>query len=221
MPELTAGIKLNVFVPSESETGGRVKLTSSLEGFGEGNRFIITAPMKGMARYPINPKQELLLQCHLASAIIEFSAVALQRIEKGSLAYLLLEQIGGFKRTQRRQDFRLDCMKDGKLEYTDPKDGTNKRIKIAVSDISGGGTSVRSPVSFELGTQITIHLPIGDEDDVHTYACEVRRSYRVVDSVEDLKYNVGLQFHFKNAREKEDLIARVFRMERERRKMDI
>ncbi|MCL1807315.1 MAG: flagellar brake protein [Oscillospiraceae bacterium] len=220
MPEITAGIKLNVFVPSESEPGGRVKLASSVEGFGDNKRFLITAPTQGTVRYPLSLQQEVHLECNLANAIIDFTGVVLQRIEKGSLAYILLEQTSEFKRTQRRQDFRLECMKDGKLEYTDPEDGLTKRIRIAVSDVSGGGTSIRGPVAFAIGTQAVIHIAFSDADDVHTYECEVRRCFEVQDSVAAMKYNIGLQFHFKSTREKEDLVARVFKMERDRRRTE-
>jgi c-di-GMP-binding flagellar brake protein YcgR len=217
MADLAAGQKLIIFAPNETESGD-VKLTSSLEGFGENKRLLITAPMKGMTKHPLPVGQVVKLQCHVANAIIDFEARALQRIEKGPLSYLLMEQTSEFRRTQRRQDFRLECMQDGEIEYVDVTDNSLKRAKIVIHDISGGGASVRSPRKFYLGERVTAFLPIGDSSCAITYMSIVRRCFEVGDSVESLKYNVGLQFEFKDVKQKEDLIARIFKMEREKRK---
>ena len=215
MPELTAGLRLTVTVPSESEPGGVRTLTSSLEGFGDNKQLMITAPAQGNEEVFLPVNQKVRLQCLLASAVIDFDAVVLEKIEKGSLSYLLLKRTGAIRRAKRRQN--LACMKDGWLEYSDPEDGTSQRLKIVVSDIGGGGASVRGPAAFPSGASVIIHMPFGEKDDIHSYLCEVKRCFEVEDSVADLKYNVSVQFRFKNIREKEELISRILRMERERR----
>jgi c-di-GMP-binding flagellar brake protein YcgR len=219
MAELTAGVKLNVFVPSGSDQDQMIKLTSSLEGIGD-KRVVITAPTKGDTPYPIHPGQEVKLQCHMANSIVDFDAKVVQKIEKGILSYFLLAQTSDFRRTQRRQDFRLDCTKNGQIEYVDPADNATKRVKVVVTDISGGGTSVRCPIKYYLGEKVAAFLPIGDNDAVLKYMCHVRRCFEVGESIDAMKYNVGLQFEFKDNRQKEDLIARIFKMEREKRRSE-
>ncbi|MDR1669929.1 MAG: flagellar brake protein [Oscillospiraceae bacterium] len=220
MAELTVGMKLDVFVEPEKEGGERVKLLATLEGFTEGTRLLITAPMQGMMIYPLQINQKLDLQCYVKSAIISFEGVVLQRLNKGSLSYVLLNRVGEFKRTQRRQDFRLECLLDGRIVYTDAESGETVKMPVIVSDISGGGTSVVSKTRFNTGDRLTVQLPIGDKMANITYQCEVRRCFEDHDSVLPMKYHVGLRFLFKDEREKDFLISRIFVMERERRKLN-
>lgn len=213
MPELTAGLRMTVSVPSESEPGGVRKLTSHLEGFKDDRRLMITAPALGAEKVSLPAGQKVCLQCLLASAVINFDAVVLEKIEKGSLSYLLLERTGAIRRTERRQD--LASMKDGWLEYIDPVDGASHRVRVVVNEIGGGGATVRGPDALAPGLHATVHLPLGEK--TCSYLCEVKRCLEVEDSVEEMKFSVGIQFHFRNMREKEDLIARVYQVERERR----
>ncbi len=217
MAELTAGMKLDVFVEPKKEGEERIKLVASLEGFADGTRMLITAPMQGMIPYPLETNQNIALQCYVRSAIINFDAAVLRRITKENMSYLLLDRVGEFKRTQRRQDFRLDCLLDGRLEYTE--DGKIKKMPVVVNDISGGGTSILSKVEFPLEEKVVVHLPIGDKLANHTYMCEVRRCFEEKNSVLPMRYHVGLRFLFKDEKEKDHLISRIFVMERERRKM--
>jgi c-di-GMP-binding flagellar brake protein YcgR len=219
MTELTPGSKIAVFVPDDDEPEKRIKYSSTLEGFGDNKRLIIKSPVTATnSRVPIRQGQILGLQCVLSTAIVDFDATVLHRIEKGPLSYLLMEQKTEFKRTQRRQDFRMECMKDGRLEYDDPVSGKSKTLEILLSDISGGGASVRSPSPFGIGANVKVHLPIGKNDSIISYECTVRRCFEIKEGTAQLRYNVGLQFHFRTVREKEDLISIIFKMQRERKK---
>ncbi len=219
MAELTVGMKLDVFVNPEKDGGERVKLLATLEGFADGLRILITAPTLGMNLYPLAIRQKLDLQCYVKSAIINFEAAVLQKIQRGNMSYILLERTSDFKRTQRRQDFRLDCLLDGRIEFLDADSGNLLKAPVIVNDISGGGTSIVSKTAFETGDKITVHLPIGDKLANITYQCEVRRCFEDKETVLPMKFHIGLRFLFKDEREKDYLISRVFVMERERRKM--
>jgi c-di-GMP-binding flagellar brake protein YcgR len=208
---------MDVFVDPEKEGEERVKLISTLEGFSDSTRILITSPMQGMTLYPVQLKQKLELVCYVKSAVISFEAVVLQRFQKGSVSYLLINRVSEFKRTQRRQDFRLECLLDGRLEYTDAESGKVVKVPVIVNDISGGGTSILSKKKFNVGDQLAVHLPIGKQMMNIVYQCEVRRCFEDNDSVLPMRFHIGLRFLFKDEKEKDTLISRVFVMEREKR----
>lgn len=215
MADIKTGAKLNVLIYSEKEEK-TITLVSSMEGFGQNKRLIITAPTLGVVRYPLSVNQEVTIQYYDKSAVIAFEASVLQRIDKDGLSYLLMEQKSEFRRTQRRQDFRMECSFNGFIEYEEPE-GELKKKKIVANDISAGGTAIRSDIKFEIGKKLNALLPIGENDEQMRLPCVVCRCMSIDDPDAAWRYNIGLQFLFDDKRQKEQMVARIFAIERARR----
>lgn len=216
MADLSVGTRIKVFIPLNRERSKIIMLPAILKSYIDNNRLVIIVPIKSHTSYPIDVNHKVIIECYEKN--IAFEATIIQKNNLGTWSYFLLEQNSDYRHIQYRQDFRLDCKLDGYIEFKDLKCGGVKTFNITTHDVSGGGTCIYSPVDLNAGESINVYLPLGYNDEFIFFPSKVRRCIYIENSI-TLRYVVGLQFLFENTKQKDRLIAQIFKMQRERRKL--
>lgn len=216
MTELNTGTCLKVFIQLNSEKSKIIMLAAILKDYVDDNRLVIIVPIKSKIAYPVDVNYKVTIECYEKN--IAFDATILQKNTLGTWTYFLLEQNSGYRQIQYREDFRLDCELDGYIEFKNREDDRVKIINITTRDISGGGACIYSPVDLNVWEPVNVCLPLGCNGEFTIFPSKVR-SCICIENSNTLSYIVGVQFSFENIKQKDRLIAQIFKMQRERRKL--
>lgn len=166
------------------------------------------------------------------------NAIVQKRYKKENFFVLAMQIVSEPVKFQRREFFRIDCVKDVKYVPIDDnvvKLETTKELIAELQkpeykgkekhgitmDISGGGVRFSTVEKLEPNQMLAIEIKLTSNDAEQTY-CLVTRiisSERLADGM-DKFVNRG-QFLFKNLRERENIVRFVFEEERRLRKKEI
>lgn len=216
MAELSVGTHIKAFIPLNSERSKIIMLPAIIKSYIDNNRLVIIVPIKSCMAYSIDVNHKVIIECYEKN--IAFEATILQKNNLGTWSYFLLEQNSDYRHIQYRQDFRLDCELDGYIEFKDLECGRVKTFNITTHDVSGGGACIYSPVDLNVGESINVYLPLGYNDEFIFFPSKVQRCICIENNIK-LRYVVGVQFLFENTKQKDRLIAQLFKMQREHRKL--
>ena len=215
--QLKSGEKLELLIGG-GEGKEPVVMSSKLENIGKNERYLISVPYFNGRMCPLPDGQAFVVRIQEKSAILSFDAKILGRSYRSGSISLLIQQEGEMRRIQRREDFRMETMLDGIIEFTDPESGSPKKARMRTVDISAGGTSIRAAVEFNIGDKITAYLPLSGGQAKTPFPCIVRRCFKLEQAMAGYQYNIGLQFVFDSDKEKEEMVQMVFKLDRDRKK---
>lgn len=138
----------------------RVVLKSSIEGVGEDNKLIISAPLYKLNYYPIRTGDVFRLHIKLKTGIVELKSRVLKRVKIRSISTIVFEVISEPLFIQRREFFRLKILKDLTISY-----GDGSSIKLMTKEISAGGLSGLVVDFGELlvGQKVVVTIDIGSQ----------------------------------------------------------
>lgn len=137
----------------------KIMLKSSVEGVGDDNKIIITAPLYKLNYYNVRSGDVFRLHIKAKSGIVEFKAKILKRVKVRNILTIVLEAICEPLLIQRREFFRLNILKDVAVDYED------LHFNLITKEMSAGGLSgIAVDVGdIAIGERLTIKLNLGNE----------------------------------------------------------
>ena len=134
-------------------------LKSSVEGVGDNNRLVITAPLYKLNYYNVRAEDIIRLHIKTNTGVIEFKAKVLKRVKIRNLSTLVIEAISDPLLIQRREFFRLNILKDISLSHD------MRNFNILTKEISAGGLSgiVIDIGDVAIGDKVDLVIDIGSE----------------------------------------------------------
>lgn len=222
MLNIKTGAKMVVRYKDEHGLSPVMEMASAFESSEEDGTFLVAAPIYKEIQFPLPDGEEIDIMYFEASAFFSFRARTRERIKRGDLYFLRMQQLSEPIRTQRRTDFRLPVILMGHINKAmEDRPGSVKHLPARTVDVSGGGVALRTGMSYDVNEKTEVRLPLGKDGATLTIPVVVRRCSRMQDSEQEWRYLVGLQFLFKTPAEKESIVAYVFQLERELRKSHV
>lgn len=170
------------------------------------NEFLINNPVKDGKLYLISMDMKVTFVIKKDTfGVIAFTVFLVQRKKVGNIYTISCNIVSEFKKQQRRNYFRMKIYEDVNIWYMTDVDGKQidyyifdpdigpeiyNEIKVSVNNISGGGISLRSKVSFNLGTFVYSNLEFLNSKIEITgivVRCDVSRRY-------ENEYDIGVSF---------------------------
>lgn len=170
------------------------------------NEFLINNPVKDGKLYLISMDMKVTFVIKKDTfGVIAFTVFLVQRKKIGNIYTISCNIVSELKKQQRRNYFRMKIYEDVNIWYMTDVDGKQidyyifdpdigpeiyNEIKVSVNNISGGGISLRSKVSFNLGTFVYSNLEFLNSKIEITgivVRCDVSRRY-------ENEYDIGVSF---------------------------
>ncbi len=219
--DLQIGTKLELEV--FNIMGERVKrqLISQLEWTEEDNVAFMAAPIHEGVIFPVRIGAAMNVYCLHNGDLYKFRAKVMNRGVKDNIALLKTEITGEFEKIQRRQFFRFECSTAIKYRPETAEEEEKAKepppfIKTYTRDLSGGGLCMVTENRLELGQAIECELSL-DEGASVKFKGTVVRSDRIELDERD-RFEAGIRFDKIDNRDREAVIAFIFREQRKLRK---
>lgn len=147
-------VEIPVYIDEE-----KIILKSSIEGIGDNNRIVISAPLYKLNYYSIRQGDILKLHIKSKSGIVEFKAKLLRRVKIRKLLTLVLDVISDPLLIQRREFFRLNILKDIRVSHNE------RTFNLTTKEMSAGGLSgvVVDIGDINVGEKLEFQCNIGSE----------------------------------------------------------
>lgn len=216
--DIKMGTRLNVELERLSKAmPGTVLVTTFLGEDGLG-KLLIDAPMLRTMRFPLQAGEQCECSYHDATANYSFDCEVLERITRGEQVLFSMLQTSEILRVQRRDDYRLPILLEGRLVTQDEaKQAVNE--PFVTVDISGGGLAMKTTKLIDKALNCEVHMALEQDKPlkVNAEVCWGRK----LDSEEagsPWKYAYGLRFIHKDTKQKEYIAKVVFQKQLDQRR---
>lgn len=211
MHNLETGMKLRI--RPKGDTAAAHELITHIESVMPDDHILLTTPIhKGMV-YPYAPDDTLHLSFPAQNGVCHFKCAVAERFTQGNIDYIKARITSEVTHKQRREMFRVKTDIEGEISAERQSDGETVRIQSTcrASDISGGGMGLFTKAAFEVGENVTVSVPIGENGKTQHLYSEVRW-HRPIDGTVYTSH-IGVQFCLYDNIVKETVMKYVFQLQ--------
>lgn len=219
--DLAVGTKIELeLVDKHGQKIGQTYISQVLDVADDKN-ILIAAPIhESRLTFILSGTNIRIVFLHNVHGLLSFTGVITKKEMMGNLAGFYVKRNDEFKKIQRRQYFRFDCILDVKY-CKHPNESENKiycfdngsEYKRGITkDISGCGACIITDEEIPKGELLAVEIALTNEAKLNTVS-KIIRCQRI-EGLKEKKFQLGLYFNHISHKDQDVLVKFIFDQER-------
>lgn len=220
--QLVEGTKLEIELDVDKKNQDKLNLVSQFEWRESEDIICVAAPIYKGNYYYICTNTLMRVYFLFDNDMYMFTAKQMDNFTRDNFKYMRLRKLSEFLHVQRREFYRFTCLLPIMYRRYDTQNKSNNDtpfILTEISNISGGGLCIKTKEKLAYDDMIECKLELEDYGEIPFLAKVVREE--PIKNESRYKYEYGVEYTGIVSKDKEAIIAYIFRQQRKLREKGI